>query len=305
MSSFDEEMEESYREMNADYLFRKKGAEYEKCAPYDVCVLDQFDSDSFGTWAVKDDLAVAIAAARQITEEAIESCKGGLWHGMGDVGLVYDCTRKLVWDGVAEYAHARRIKELIDQDYRGIRRICEAIDFAGKAHEGQFRKGTKKAYITHPLSAANLLLSDKCPPETVIAAVLHDTVEDTSVTIDDIRKKFGDAVAGIVKGTSASDKAGTWEDRKRCTIESVKTAPLNILLVEIADKLSNIWDIEFELRTEGEALWSKFNRPKEQQKWYYTSLAQVLSERKDNEVVIKRVKYFVEAVTEVFGDDRK
>jgi len=64
--------------------------------------------------------------------------------------------------------------------------IFEAIEFATKAHINHFRKGTKVPYIIHPLQVARILIESDCSDHVVIAGILHDTVEDTPVTLDDI-----------------------------------------------------------------------------------------------------------------------
>lgn len=73
-----------------------------------------------------------------------------------------------------------------------------ALEFATNAHEGQFRKYTNEPYIVHPIAVANLLRRVYHTEEMLIAALLHDTVEDTPVTLDDIRAEFGDDVATLV-----------------------------------------------------------------------------------------------------------
>lgn len=270
---------------NIDYLFKRKCAEYQGYSPYKVDIADRFGMpgpDSYYTLCTEKDLGVAIAKAKD--------------HGVE--GLVYDCHGCLVWSGLVE----RDLKEALESDLHGIRRICEAIDFAGKAHQGQCRKGTKIPYINHPLGAAQTLLFHDCSPEVIVAAVLHDTVEDTEVELSEIEKKFGSVVASIVRAVSEPDKKDSWENRKQHTIESLKNAPTNVLLVALADKYNNIGSTWCDLQKEGESFWSWFNRPKEQQKWYYTSLAKAVSDRKDSEAVIKLVKDFTDTVREVFGD---
>jgi (p)ppGpp synthase/HD superfamily hydrolase len=157
--------------------------------------------------------------------------------------------------------------------------IFPAVEFATKAHAGQYRKGTKIPYIIHPLSVAKILIEHDCSEGVVIAGILHDTVEDTSITIEDIRRTFGEKVASLVEGASEPDKSDTWENRKRHTIDYLKTAPLDILLVSLADKLDNIRAIREDCEKLGESVWSRFNRPKESQAWYYRNLAEVFSGR--------------------------
>jgi len=152
-------------------------------------------------------------------------------------------------------------------------RIFKAIDFATKAHSGQLRKGTKVPYIVHPLGVGKILIEYNCPEEVVIAGILHDTIEDTSVTLKDIGLHFGKNVKRIVGGASEPNRADTWKNRKKHTIEYIKTAPREVLLVSCADKLDNIRAIKGDYAQMGNKLWVRFNRPKKDQKWYYQSLA--------------------------------
>lgn len=152
-------------------------------------------------------------------------------------------------------------------------RVFKAIEFATKAHSGQFRKGTNVPYILHPLGVGKILIEYNCPEEVVIAGILHDTIEDTSVTLKDIGMLFGKDVQRIVKGATEPDRTDTWENRKRHTIEYLKTAPIDILFVSCADKLNNIRAIKEDYAKIGDKLWTRFNRPKKEQKWYYQSLA--------------------------------
>ena len=179
--------------------------------------------------------------------------------------------------------------------------IFPAIEFATKAHSGHFRKGTKIPYIVHPLGVAKILIENGCPEEVVVAGILHDTVEDTPVTIEDIRRSFGEKVASLVEGASEPDKSDTWENRKRHTIDCLKTAPLDVLLVSLADKLDNIRAIRADYEKLGDALWPRFNRAKESQVWYYTALAKVFSELKIAEPFSSITHEFKSEVEKVFA----
>ena len=158
-------------------------------------------------------------------------------------------------------------------------RIFQAIEFATKAHTGQFRKGTKVPYIVHPLGVCKILIEAGCSDEVVMAGILHDTVEDSSTTIADIRRSFGEEVASLVQGASEPDKSETWENRKQHTLESLGNAPMDVVLVSLADKLDNIRDIRADYEKLGDDVFSRFSRPKDKQEWYYRSMADVFSER--------------------------
>ena len=80
-------------------------------------------------------------------------------------------------------------------------RVAKAVEIAKKAHDGQFRK-TGEPYIVHPLAVKKILEEWGMDEDTIIAGVLHDTVEDTNLTLDDIRKEFGEPVAFLVDGVT-------------------------------------------------------------------------------------------------------
>ena len=85
--------------------------------------------------------------------------------------------------------------------------IKSAIEVAVRAHEGQVRKGTQTPYIIHPLSVGIILAKAGAPDEVIIAGILHDTIEDTPVTCEQVRGTFGGTIANLVKGASESDKS--------------------------------------------------------------------------------------------------
>ena len=154
-------------------------------------------------------------------------------------------------------------------------KVLSAIEFAVKAHMRQLRKGTDIPYVIHPISVGKILVENNCPEECVIAGILHDTLEDTDVTREDLARLFGKEVADIVLGASEPDKSDTWENRKQHTIEYLKTAPENIRMVACADKLHNLRSIIEDYQKEGEDLWKRFRRGKDKQLWYYESLLNV------------------------------
>lgn len=157
--------------------------------------------------------------------------------------------------------------------------IFRAIQFAAAAHAGQYRKGTSVPYIVHPLNAARVLLMAGCPEHLAAAAVLHDVIEDTSATYAELESAFGKRIAELVRNASEPDRLASWEERKRHTIEFLGAADEETLLVAIADKLDNIRAIREDLALRGEASWTRFNRGRTEQEWYYRNLERVFRER--------------------------
>lgn len=156
----------------------------------------------------------------------------------------------------------------------------EAICFATKRHAGQVRKGSDIPYITHPLETMNILNAMKADTELLIAGVLHDTVEDTDTTPEEIRELFGEDVAALV-AAHTEDKSKSWMERKQHTIDELQTAPLRVKMLIMADKVSNLRSMYADYKLIGDKLWKRFNAPKEKQAWYYSGVQDALYEMQD------------------------
>jgi hypothetical protein len=154
--------------------------------------------------------------------------------------------------------------------------IDQAIEFAAYAHRTQKRKGTKIPYISHPYAVGIILQQAGCKEEVVAAGILHDTLEDTETTEEDLLTLFGPVVLEIVMGCSEPDKGASWEERKQHTLDYLKDAPLSVRQVACADKLHNIRSIKSDLAKYGEDTWTRFKRGSESQRWYYTGLVESL-----------------------------
>jgi (p)ppGpp synthase/HD superfamily hydrolase len=151
--------------------------------------------------------------------------------------------------------------------------LKKAKDFATIAHEGQVRKSTGLPMIGHPIRVAATLEKAGFDIATVAGGFLHDVVEDTKYTMEDIINEFGEEVAFVVAGNT-EDKSKSWEERKQHTIDSIKNARLNIKALIVADKLDNLNALIEDYEKLGESLWKDFNRGKEKQKWYFTGVAE-------------------------------
>ncbi|MBO6079931.1 MAG: bifunctional (p)ppGpp synthetase/guanosine-3',5'-bis(diphosphate) 3'-pyrophosphohydrolase, partial [Bacteroidales bacterium] len=117
--------------------------------------------------------------------------------------------------------------------------------------------------------------------ELLAAAVLHDTVEDTDVTIEDIRKEFGERVATLVQHETAQlPKDLPWRTRKQSQADLIASAPRDSKIVALGDKLSNLRAIANDYEQIGDELWKRFSAPngKEDVAWYYRQLAVALSD---------------------------
>ena len=163
-----------------------------------------------------------------------------------------------------------------------------AIVFATRAHSGTYRKGTKIPYIVHPIEAAAIVATMTDDPDMIAAAVLHDVVEDTDATLEEIRFFFNDRIADLVEAESEDKRKDlppqeTWMTRKMETLEFLRhEADRDAKILALADKLSNMRAIHRDQSTIGDKLWERFNeKRKEKHGWMYRQVAEALSELSD------------------------
>ena len=177
-----------------------------------------------------------------------------------------------------------------------------AAVFAIRAHHNTERRGKGFPYIIHPMEAVEIVATITTDPELLAAAVLHDTIEDTDVTVDQIRAEFGERIANLVHAESDQFTEGvseedSWHDRKQAAIDRLAAAPHDAKIVAMGDKLSNMRAIWRDYQTKGDALWSIFHvKDKASHEWHYRGLAASLSELSDTFAY----QEFVRLIDEVF-----
>ena len=158
--------------------------------------------------------------------------------------------------------------------------IKKAAEFAKRAHDGVYRKGTQIPYITHPMETAAIVTAFTNEPEMIAAALLHDVIEDAGVTKEELEEKFGSRVAFLVESES-EDKSRSWMERKGTTVEHLKSATRDEKILALADKLSNIRSTARDYLVLGDEVWQRFNqKDKQMQGWYYKGVAEALKEFK-------------------------
>ena len=177
--------------------------------------------------------------------------------------------------------------------------LDRAIIFAVRAHAGTERRGKGFPYIIHPMEAMEIVSTITADQELLAAAALHDTVEDTEVTVEELRAEFGDRVAGIVAAESDSTDTGLdWHSRKQAALDKLRKATLDEKIVALGDKLSNMRAIARDYAVKGDALWSLFHAsdPSEHA-WRYRALADALRELEDTAAF----QEFESLINQVFG----
>lgn len=159
----------------------------------------------------------------------------------------------------------------------------EAIKLAVSAHSGQTRKTDSSPYILHPMEVAAIVGTMTDDLDVLAAAVLHDAVEDTAVSVAEIASKFGDRVAQLVDAETEDKRDGrppenTWKARKEESLKVLaESTDRDVKILWLGDKLANLSAIHRAWVKDGDDVWQKFHQhdPKEQH-WYYRSVADVL-----------------------------
>jgi (p)ppGpp synthase/HD superfamily hydrolase len=164
--------------------------------------------------------------------------------------------------------------------------LARAVARVEELFEGRNRNGTDIPYLSHLLEASALTMAAGGDSEQVIAALLHDALEDVpdQISADEIEEEFGPRVREIVEhctdtveGLGRGDES--WSARKTRYLAELSTAPDDTLVVSLSDKLSNARAIVADARAIGPGFWARFHAPPARQRWYYEGLRLVFTER--------------------------
>ena len=164
--------------------------------------------------------------------------------------------------------------------------LDRAIAFAVEAHAGMTRKDGSP-YILHPLEDMTIVGTMTFDHEVLAAAVLHDVIEDTDVTEEDLRAAFGDRVADLVMSETEDKhldqpKTETWRLRKKESLEHLKNGSEACKMLWLGDKLANLRNIKRGYEKVGDSVFNKFNvKDPLEHKWYYTTVLEYLGSLKD------------------------
>ena len=183
--------------------------------------------------------------------------------------------------------------------------LDRAIVFAVRAHAGTERRSKGFPYIVLPMEAVVIVATMSSDQELLAAAILHDTVEDTDVTLEQICAEFGERVASFVDIESdephqGHDSVEDWRARKQAAIDRIAAASREAKIVALGDKLSNMRAIARDYAVLGDSLWTRFHsKSRKDHEWHYRGLAASLSELRDTFAY----KEFECLVNQVFGSD--
>lgn len=161
-------------------------------------------------------------------------------------------------------------------------RLDDAFKYAHEVHATHLRKGTETPYLSHLMGVSSIVLDDGGTEDEAIAALLHDAAEDHGgrERLEDIRRRFGNAVATIVEDCTDSWETPKrpWAERKRAYINHARKLPAPSLRVSAADKVHNAYAILRDLRNTGEEVWRRFSATPDDVMAYYEGLVRAFRE---------------------------
>ena len=170
----------------------------------------------------------------------------------------------------------------------------DIIHFVFLAFKGMKRKKEDIDLSFHSIMVGNMLKNIGCDEDTVCIGYLHDVIEDTIYTYDDIVNRYGQKIADGIISLSDDKSINNYVERKAAFIQSLKNVDDNILTIELADKLQNlISDYNIYLKSGKESLATEFDNY-EQLKWYHTELKKLFNSRKLNKELLDRYNQIYE-----------
>ncbi len=166
----------------------------------------------------------------------------------------------------------------------------KALLFAMEKHGGMVRKSETNPYILHPLEAAVIVGTMTSDEEVLSAAVLHDTIEDTNTTFEELKYNFGDRVAELVASETEDrwpelSRADSWHFRKSQSLHDLESSDdIAVKMLWLGDKLSNMRSFYRMWKINGHEIWKMFNqKDPAQQAWYYRTIDILLKELEEFE----------------------
>jgi (p)ppGpp synthase/HD superfamily hydrolase len=178
------------------------------------------------------------------------------------------------------------------------KRFDDAIVWATRRHAQQRRHNTGTAFISHPLATCAIVLEEGGDECQAIAALLHDVLEDTSTTRDELRERFGEAVYRIVDDCTDADRSERartrWQDRKESHLQRMATVPEDSLLIIAADKICSLQSLVDDLDRYGPALFDRSARSADELLAHYREVCAIVAPRLRGRPVVRRLRLLIE-----------
>ncbi len=160
----------------------------------------------------------------------------------------------------------------------------KALRLAARAHEGQMRKEGGLPYIIHPVMVAFMLERSGFDEQTVAAALVHDVLEDTQTSAEELERELGSGVRSMVEALTY-DKTLPWKEQRLHYIESVRASGGEVKAICTADKIHNAQSLIASHEKEGKDVWTHFTRGKEDKLWFEEEVLKMLQESWDHALI--------------------
>ena len=147
--------------------------------------------------------------------------------------------------------------------------VDKAGQFIALKHDGQYRRGFDFPYSTHLFGVARVLKNAKYPEQVVVAGLLHDILEDSDTTEQELLENFGLYILELVKAVSDPDKSIPWKERKQYVIARIPQLTDEQMAITLAEKIQNLNSMTYVISTMGEEAWYGKSANKEEQRWFY------------------------------------
>lgn len=181
------------------------------------------------------------------------------------------------------------------------KRFNDALIFSAICHKNQIRKADGYPFIMHPFALASLLIKYNATEDAVIGGLLHDVLEDTPYTAEEIEGKFGSNVLGIVQAVS-ENKTLPWRERKIDYVERLVDENEEALMVSCADKIHNLFCFLREYEAQGEALWQHFNAGRDDTFWFFQEVYNVLKPKLKSSM-IKEYEPLIQEMNKILSNN--
>ena len=181
--------------------------------------------------------------------------------------------------------------------------IKKAIQFAARKHHGQLRHEAEPLpYITHLFSVALLVAEDGASDDVVTAALLHDTIEDTGTTREELTTAFNERVAELVESVSEVREQYTWHEMKEHYLKRIEGASEDAVLIATADKIDNIESKLEAFQREGNALLKRWSQPLSEYLWFHGEALRIAQSRLPDHPLTKRFAQVHAKEREIFAE---
>lgn len=182
----------------------------------------------------------------------------------------------------------------------------KAIRTAAYQHRHQFRTGDGATpYVTHLFAVALIVAGYTEDEEVIAAALLHDTLEDTRYTAEQLTADFGSRVCQLVVGVTEDKTIRNWAARKQAYLQNLRAAPMESQLIATADKIHNVQSLQNDYAKIGARLWRKFTIHNHDPLWFYRQVADQLQQTFNHPIVAEYEAVFFAAEQQFAADQQK